>query len=135
MNEFVLELPFVPQSLKNSQKFKTGRWGRRYVGASDQAVHDIERIREEAAVLLVGRRLPIWPSDSMRVEHFYDSDLGTVRVAVRPLCPEPDGRNGRKRDLDNITEAIHDALQGLVYADDRQIALITKTRLVGGRPA
>ena len=42
---------------------------------------------------------------------------------------EIDRPDRRKRDLDNLTDAVFNALQGLAYGNDNQIALIIKERL------
>lgn len=118
---FVLELPFIPASKKNRTQIKTGRGGRRYVGKSQEV-----RAQESAIALLAAAELgriqaaqPLFDdSAALRAELVLCPKLEIVTVRVRQVCWLP---TRPKRDAANVPALVLDALQGSVYADDRQV--------------
>ena len=102
---------------------------------SKQAVED-ERDLASAARLAVARNggrstMPFDEQDAVRLDyqHDIDNDMLHVRVTKIGLLPErtPSGKAkggkklGTKRDSHGMAETIADALQGVVYPDDRQV--------------
>lgn len=80
---------------------------------------------------------PLWPRSAIRSRLEIDHDARRAMLILEPAGKHPDealrkANRGRIRDLDNATVLLHDLLQGFVYADDAQIADITKTRRIGG---
>jgi hypothetical protein len=121
-----LSIPFLPASKKNSQQILRRRSGRRFVRASDQAVAD------EAAVHLLAR------SAAGPGVRFGDRDVAVrmvayplkqrVEVTVTDAGPKPKGSTGRRRDLHNLAEVILDALQGVAFENDNQVARLEMER-------
>jgi Holliday junction resolvase RusA-like endonuclease len=52
----------------------------------------------------------------------------SVDVCISP-CPAPGSPKLRRGDIDNYTKLILDALNGVAWVDDRQIAAITVRKL------
>ena len=132
-DEFVLELPFRPLSLKNGQEIKRGRSGGRYITASTRS-----RERENAIALLalaqVRSRAPLFADAAVSLHVTERVDDETVIVRVRRIGPRSPAA-ARKRDLPNIFDAIADAMQRIVYENDSQIAHVEGVRLYRGMVA
>lgn len=73
--------------------------------------HWQNRVRVECLALW-GHKAPILEDVGIRVTHYCESNIG---------------------DVDNLTKPIQDALQGFVYADDRQVSdIVANRRNIGG---
>ena len=118
----------VPPSLKNSVVLGRGRM--RKSGACKAAMRGIR----DAARLAVEARYPSTQGPlfggnrvSLDVEH--DVGRGLLNVVLTDLGPFPTrGATGRKRDLQNLQDALCDALEGIVYENDNQIDRLTMAR-------
>ena len=122
-----------PASKKNGKRWlKRGR--KTFLVPSAKAVAS-ERDLASAARLAISRSgaaaMPFDQEDTIRLDviHDIDTDMVHVRVSKIGLLPErtPSGRpkNGKKlgtkRDTHGMIETIADALQGVVYPNDRQV--------------
>ena len=117
----LLELPFVPASKKNLTQIKTGRGGHRYVGKSDRVRGQESEIRLRATGIVnrLGERHPLFASDAaLRAELVLYPRLETVSVRVRQVALLP---RRPSRDAANVPALVLDALQEVIYADDRQV--------------
>lgn len=122
-----------PASKKNGKRWlKRGR--KTFLVPSVKAVES-ERDLASAARLAIARggaaTMPFDEDDAIRLDviHDIDTDIVHVRASKIGLLPErtPSGKpkNGKKlgtkRDAHGMVETIADALQGVVYPDDRQV--------------
>lgn len=64
---------------------------------------------------------------AVRIEHEVEADL--IHVEVESIGPKPKGKTGRGRDVDNFASTVLDALNGVAYGDDRQVALLQVKRV------
>lgn len=123
------ELPRPPRSKKNN---KVPRRSGRRIGLRTCIVEQEADIKVEALKACSGNTLPLWPEEDISVWVRHDIVTNRVRVTVEPMgraCTF-NGRTGRGRDIQNLPESILDALQRIVYRDDRQVAHITICRVV-----
>lgn len=129
-----------PASKKNHARAKRD-WdtGKAYVGSDRMVRHERRAIRiiVEQALAAIRWRMaePLFGEDDdveMELEHLVERDV--MQVTVRRIGPpqKVDGRTGRRRDVVNLFDSISDALQGLVYGDDRQISRCSGRRAFGG---
>lgn len=85
------------------------------------ALQQEERIRE-----FLWRRFgddaPHFGDDDVRVEITFRPRDDAMDVAVEHVRSRPKGFSGRRRDIANLSEALLDALQGPVIANDNQLA-------------
>lgn len=109
----------VWQSKKNDT-----RPGRGTIRSGIRSRRHAEAIRLFLAGVTVGREGPLFGSDdvSITMRHAFVDD--TVEVVVRRLgaAAVVDGKTGRRRDLLNLWDTLCDALQGIAYNNDNQIA-------------
>lgn len=121
-----------PPSKKNGMVQVPGRRG---AVPSTKVLRAAEQARllflQAAAAAGAPTREPLWPEQdvAVRVTHRIGTDSVSFAFEALGDAKEVRGRTGRKRDLDNLTDAVFDALQGLAYGNDNQIALIIKERL------
>lgn len=137
-------LDWVPTAKKN--RHRIARYGRpcpvcgeRKAGirASARSEADQEALALVAASLR-GKAPYTPPTDhalSLRVAYLVSPRAGLDRVLVELWDLGPEGppsspllRRGRTRDLDNLVQGIADAFQGVLYANDRQIAELVVCR-------
>lgn len=130
----VVEIPFIPASKKNRQRIlRSSRTGRPFISSSRAARADEEFVRHlaEQAVSAAGCAEPVFPQQSVELELLVDPFLQTTRVRVRAIADKPiRGASGRRSDLHNALDGLCDALQGVVYANDNQVARINARRLL-----
>lgn len=88
------------------------------------------RAAARAAMVLAGYAAeePLLADDDVAVQMVHDVAREVVEVTVSRIGPRPKGKTGRKRDVVNIPELVLDALQGLAYANDNQVAHLTVGR-------
>lgn len=111
------ELPRPVASSKN-RRVPIGR-GRTI--PSDQARADVAMIRAAAAEA-AGRLLPFGPDDALELLLEHDIAADRLTVTVRRIGTLPRrGRRGTRRDAHGMLETLADALQGVLFPDDRQI--------------
>lgn len=72
---------------------------------------------------------PVFPSEDVSVLIEYDPKADLVRVSVTPLRPKNEEFYDRRRDIQNLDEALCDALEGPVLNNDNQVAEIRTVRL------
>lgn len=124
----------VPRSKKNNKALlRRGRAVR--IGWSKQIKRQERAIAIIAASVLGGCE-PLFGADDVELLAEHDVQSDTVQVRVRRVGPprrvggRAAGRTGRRRDVPNLLESICDALNGVVYGDDRQIVRCTAARIV-----
>lgn len=121
-------LPFVPESGKNRRNLAIiNGVPRSFPNAKAKRQADwIKRAVQAAA--LGGLIKPFDDCDlAMRIEHCVTED--SVVIFVWKCGERPKGKTGRKRDLHNLSVLIPDALQGVLYHNDNQIALMMLERV------
>lgn len=99
---------------------------------SQQAVADTALIRH-LATQATGGVMPFDALDALRLEYDHEiaADELVVRVTKVGLLPTR-GRKGTQRDLHGMLETIADALEGVVYPNDRQLDAAACWRLRDG---
>lgn len=129
----------VPPSSKNSRKLR--RSGAKCPACKQpsgpvimyrpsevlEATAEIQAAAREA-MLNCGYSKPLFPDDDVAVQMEHEVLQDVVHVTVSCLGPRPKGRTGRKRDVVNVPELVLDALQGLAYANDNQVADLSVRR-------
>ena len=131
-------------SVKNSRRIVRGRGGRPRSIKTERQRACLARVREDCLAAMRAAGVPgvgegpdgaltidaaLWGRDSveMHIVHDVDADELLVTVTWSGSDPVPPRRGegyrktGRARDLQNLQEAVCDALQGILYDDDRQI--------------
>lgn len=123
----------VPASSKNSRRvFRHG--GRIILAKSAAAVTSQRQVRDAAASALVALGITLPPGSTLfgdddldvTIEHLVEQDACVV--TVQSAGPRPKGRTGRKRDLQNLQEAVLDALQGELFDNDNAVVRLTMKR-------
>lgn len=115
----------VPAAKKNRpQMIRPGdRKGPRVILIpSKEAIADEKRIKAQVRELLGEPGAPVFGEDDVRVTIRYLAKAGAIEVLAESIGPRPRGFTGRRRDLANIPEALLDALQGVVFKNDNQVA-------------
>jgi Holliday junction resolvase RusA-like endonuclease len=118
---FELELPFTLISKKNRTCIKRGRGGRNYVAKADEVKAQEEQIWWLALKALREQRLrkPVFADNAaLRAELIWLPRAEVTRLRVQQigeLLKRP------QRDAANLPAIVLDALQGLIYRDDRQV--------------
>lgn len=113
------DLPRPVASSKNRRRLFAR--GKRVLSLpSARAMDDAAMIRLVATAAARGIEFDVDDALSLRLEHDIDAD--TVRVTVTKVGELPaTGRRGTKRDVHGMIETVADALQGVLYPDDRQV--------------
>lgn len=123
---FVLPLPPSSKNARRARLLPNGRIiqfrPRDIVTATEQIqTIALQAMREAGATLI--------EDDDVHMSLIYEVERNCVRVEVNAGPPRPKGRTGRKRDAVNLPELICDALQGIAYTNDRQIARLFVLRV------
>lgn len=120
------EVPGRPQGKARPRVTKKGTY-------TPQRTRDYERLIRTSYIAAGGRQ--------------YTKDV-PVRVNIRAYYAIPKGTSKRKQekmiagdvkptvkpDCDNIAKVVCDALNGLAYADDNRVVVLTVTKLYGENP-
>lgn len=69
------------------------------------------------------------PDDDVAIKITRHVESGKVDVEVWSCAPKPEGRNGRGQDIDNLASTILDALQGIAFKNDAQVAWLQTERI------
>lgn len=111
----------TPASSKNSRMLVTiGGRPRSIKNAKARAsAADVIEAAANAMRMAAARRID---DDDVRVTIVYDVESETCAVEVASIGPRPKGRTGRRRDVANLPEVVLDALQGIAYGNDNQVA-------------
>jgi len=131
--EFVL--PFVPGSKHNRKAVHRTRDGGvrvRWQAAVMREQADVA-LMASRAVTAVGATQPWQPDHDVDLVIRHHVGSGEVEVSARDMGPPAetvDGRTGRRRDIQNLSELICDAMSGVVYTDDRQVSRIVIERVL-----
>ena len=124
------EIP-TPPSLKNGMAIGRGKLRR---GEPVRlAMRQIRAEAEAAAIAAEGMEAlehPLFDDDDVAVEIDYHPRNEVVVVRVTSAGPRPKKFTGRKRDLQNLQDGILDALQGVLYANDNQVADLKMRRIL-----
>lgn len=120
-----------PKSKKNNKALIVIN-GRTRVGTA-KCIKD-----QEAAIRMhVARAVPLLEAGplfgdvhdvGLELVHLIEKDLVQVTVYRLGDAVEVAGRTGRRRDVPNLFESVCDALEGLLYENDRQIACVKAER-------
>jgi hypothetical protein len=102
--------------------------GRPMILPNKQALRDEAEIRGILHARYGGGEAPRFADHDVEVRVQFEPRLNRCYVTVSPLRPRPKGFTGRRRDLANILEALLDALQGPLLANDNQVARIVIER-------
>lgn len=131
-----LFLPRPVASSKNRRRLFAR--GRRVMSLpSEQAVADVELIRRAAHAAKAG--VYFHPDDLLSLAYWHDVERETMRVVVEKIgeIPPKAKKRGTRRDVHGMVETIADALQGVLYDDDRAIDVArcerVRTRFEGFR--
>ena len=131
-------------SVKNSRRIIRSRGGKPRSVKTQRQRACLARVREDCLAAMRAAGVPgiaegpdgaltidaaLWGRDSvdMCIVHDVEADELLVTVSWAGADPIPPRRGagyaktGRRCDLQNLQEAVCDALQGILYADDRQI--------------
>lgn len=97
------------------------RRGKRIVSLpSRKAVFDAAAIRAAASGASGG--IVFHDDDALKLSYVHDIDADCVDVTVTKVGEIPaKGKRGTRRDIHGMAETIADALQGVIYNDDRCI--------------
>lgn len=126
-------VPLIAPSKKNRQRIrKRGRYGARFV-AADEQVETAEMVIALAALAAVEdkhlvRDRSLFGDHEVAATITIDEVGKQMLVEVEDLGPKPKGRTNRRRDVHNVADAVMDALQGIVFDDDRQSCRTTCQR-------
>lgn len=119
----------VPVCKKNNMRSGFGRTRK------DTKVRHSEQDIQHAAILARGRiGKPMVEDNDVRVTIEHDVATDEIDVTIEDIGPPPcvpgSSKTGRKRDVPNLSDTLCDALEGIAYTNDRQIAEITIRRKV-----
>lgn len=120
-----LVFPLVAASAKNRTQIRRPKGGGKpWIAKSDKAEkhQDAMRLLAQSQLrraLRVGRTL--FGRNYFAAEITVDGERGRMRVRLHDLGPQPArGRCLTRRDVHGVVESVMDALQGVVFDDDRQ---------------
>jgi Holliday junction resolvase RusA-like endonuclease len=116
-----LQLPFVPVSKKNRTRIKRGRGGKSYIAKGDEVKAqeaEIQWLVMRSLRELEERELLFGKQAALRAELIWLPRLEQTHLHVRQVGQL---QTRPKRDAANLPALVLDALQGLIYADDRQV--------------
>lgn len=132
----------TPPSSKNTQQLRViyGRNGKpvptRY--RPKEVMVATEQIQEAACEALrlqaptcYRARTPLLSDEDAQVEMVHNVQNESVDVVVRGIGARPKGRTGRRRDVVNLPELVLDAMQGIAFGNDNQVADLRVWRNVG----
>ena len=129
MPDIRIVIPFLPASLKNHARVGHGRF---YTDTRIEREQSVIRLLAAQAVRAMGHRVvtgPLWPTEEVAVDARRVVGRDELEVTFRMSGPKPKGKTGRDRDTQNLCESLLDAVEGIVYADDRQVGELHVVRL------
>ena len=118
----------IPASKKNRRILNTK--GKHPILLPSPDAKQSEKEIRDAWIEAVGRLAPVWDSEEIAVSVTYAVKTQKVTIDVEPLAPRPKGVTGRRRDLHGMIETVCDALEGLAYKNDNQVAVVVMRRVV-----
>lgn len=118
----IYNVPIVPSKKNRGQGTRNG--GKRK--PLDVAV--AEKCIRALVIEATHKDRPLWLTEDCELSYVESVNGKSMTVTVRPIGPQPKGRSGRWHDLHGTLETIADALQGVTYEDDRQIAQFSGRR-------
>lgn len=133
MPEVRIVIPFLPASLKNNARVGNGRF---YKDPKIEREQSVIRMLAAQAVRAMGHRVvtgPLWPTEEVAVDARRVVGRDELEVTFRMSGPKPKGKTGRDRDTQNLCESLLDAVAGIIYADDRQVAQLHIVRLAANQ--
>lgn len=98
---------------------------------NDDVTRDSDAIAHEACHQIDAFDRPAFPSEDLRVTVIVNARSNTMAVEVEAIRERPKGFAGRKRDLHGHLETLFDAIEGIVYQNDNQVAEIHVYRNIG----
>ena len=126
----------APSSSKNSRQLFVNAKGKPGSLPSKRAKASKRQIQAAALTAIdqlegeLSRSSLFGADDDIRVDMEFNAETQEFEVSVMRYGPKPKrGNTGRGRDLDNMTSTVLDALQGVVYADDKQVAYLQVDRV------
>lgn len=110
-----------PASKKNRRRWV--RRGHRRVLLPSKEACASEREIALVAFAALSRQggVPWGPDAALSIAVYHDIDLDQVHVEVRQVGVLPKKHRGTRRDCHGMIETIADALQDVLYPDDRQV--------------
>jgi len=118
-----LDLGFLPASKKNRTKII--KFGNRYSLAAGAGIKEQEALIRLIAAEALKHRQPFEDDDEIEMSVVWLVNHDRVKVSIQATGKRPKkGRYGRA-DATNLIAIIADALQGVLYHNDRQVAKAT----------
>lgn len=118
----VVRFTVAPPASKKNRKRWIKRGGRRFLVPSEDAVASEEEIalKAQAALARIGGT-PWGPDAALSIDLYHDLEFDQVHVEVRQVGTIPKKHRGTRRDCHGMIETVADALQEVLYPDDRQV--------------
>lgn len=135
-----MQIITVPVKNKKTGDYVRDQWGNkkyRSMVQPNKESRDAEKAIAElcrTAVRKAGRQ-PLYGENDIQVDCVWDVEHGHVDVTVTDLGPPPKKHRGRNKDLVNMGAVVYDAMNGIAYKDDRQIAKTSWRKAVLGEEA
>lgn len=126
---FKLVIPRVPPAKKNRMEIRTtgpvcpacGRRRNIWPAPNKEVQRFEHKLRKQALMALPGPA-SLYGLNDVEVRMVWHVASKTFAIAVDDLGPPPKRYAGRNKDLVNMPGACLDALQGIIYHDDKQVA-------------
>ena len=126
----------APSSSKNSRQLFVNAKGKPGSLPSKRAKASKRQIQAAALTAInelegeLARGSLFGAEDDIQVDMLFDAETQEAHIVVSRSGPKPTkGNTGRGRDLDNMLSTVLDALQGIAYADDKQVSDLTVERV------
>lgn len=119
----------VPPSSKNARRARMLPTGRLIQFRPKHVVDATATIKVAAQQAMAKARTQLSQDSDLCVMLDHHVGRDEVEVRVWEVRPRPDGKTGRKRDVINLPELVCDAMQDVVYANDRQVSDLIVRRI------
>lgn len=132
----VLDLPLVDSKKNATVPRRRGRGGPMFTGKKPHIEQQERTIRQAVRRATQGVPLPLFGElDDVHVRVVWLWRRSRLRVTIESMGPPPTrGRSkatGRTRDMHNMLDTLLDALQGVAFRDDRQVARLSMRKQPG----
>ncbi len=123
-------IPFVPMSKKNATRIMRGKNGKSYPGKTAEAKRQEQEIGLLALAAMKRDGVKSFGRNAVCAEITWDEEAGKVAVEIIDLG---EVKAHPRQDLSNIPALILDALEGIIYDNDRSVAQLVAARMFGHR--